>query len=94
VSRPLRYVIEVAEALDRLGNALAGGDARLTISSDAWRSECRGGKWGKIARPVIDWCAYAIAGQRNHCRNSDAFDTALTATIVEVASARPVIPPK
>ena len=39
----------------------------MTLSAWAYLSEQEGG-FGKISRPIIDWGAYILAGQTDHCK--------------------------
>lgn len=44
-----------------------------SFSSAAWRSQCHGGIYGRIARPVIDAIFRVIFGQHEHCANAFYF---------------------
>jgi hypothetical protein len=50
---------------------LLGGERpspRETISSKVGRSAEAGKRWALIAEQVINWLAFRLAGQVNHCR--------------------------
>ena len=55
---------EILKAYDRLGNAVANGDSRETISSRADRAQIEGRRWGCILCRLLD------KAQPNHCRDS------------------------
>jgi hypothetical protein len=55
--------VNMALAIDSCGNALFGGDFRMTISERTGLALIAGKRWGRIAAPVIDF----FFGE-NHCR--------------------------
>ena len=68
-------------SLDQLGHVILGGpkfilvggtvpNADETISSKVGRASLEGKRWARIAEKVIDWFAYALAGQTDHCLRS------------------------
>lgn len=63
-----QYLLNVAIALDQLGNALRGGSPDETLSAAAWRTEQAGKLGGRIFRPVID--LLFLPFERDHCRKS------------------------
>ena len=63
-----QYLLNVAIALDQLGNALRGGSPDETLSAAAWRTEQEGRILGRIFRPLIDLLAHHW--ERDHCRKS------------------------
>jgi hypothetical protein len=63
-----QYLLNVAIALDQLGNALRGGSPDETLSAAAWRTEQEGHILGRIFRPLID--LLARPWERDHCRKS------------------------
>ena len=63
-----QYLLNVAIALDQLGNALRGGSPDETLSAAAWRTEQKGLLLGRIFRPAIDLLVMPL--ERNHCRKS------------------------
>ena len=63
-----QYLLNIAIALDQLGNALRGGSPDETFSAAAWRTEQKGRLLGRIFRPVIDLLARPL--ERDHCRKS------------------------
>ena len=60
-----QYLLNVAIALDQLGNALRGGSPDETLSAAAWRTEQEGRILGRIFRPLIDLLFCPI--EREHC---------------------------
>jgi hypothetical protein len=57
--------------LDCLGNALAGGDPRETISSRAGKARANGVMWGCALCLVLGWIATLIFGKpTDHCAQS------------------------
>ena len=63
-----QYLLNVAIALDQLGNALRGGSPDETLSAAAWRTEQAGKLGGRIFRPLIDLLFCPI--EREHCRKA------------------------
>ena len=63
-----QYLLNIAIALDQLGNALRGGSPDETLSAAAWRTEQKGRLLGRIFRPVIDLLFRPF--ERDHCRKS------------------------
>ena len=64
------WLLQVAIAIDQLLNAVfCGGWADETMSSNSWRMDQRKGRWG-FMRPVIDWLAWNIFRDANHCEMS------------------------
>ena len=63
-----QYLLNVAIALDQLGNALRGGSPDETLSAAAWRTEQEGRILGRIFRPLID--LLARPWERDHCRTA------------------------
>ena len=63
-----QYLLNVAIALDQLGNALRGGSPDETLSAAAWRTEQKGRWLGRIFRPAID--LLFLPFERDHCRKS------------------------
>ena len=63
-----QYLLNVAIALDQLGNALRGGSPDETLSAAAWRTEQKGRLLGRIFRPLID-LVFALF-EKDHCRKS------------------------
>lgn len=57
-------LLQLAIAVDQLGNALIGGWADETISARAWRQRHKR-RW-RFAMRVID-AAFSLFGQREHC---------------------------
>src|SRR5262245_55652676 len=60
----LRYLFNLAIALDQVGNALLGGYANETLSARAARAMHAGRRWGCI------FCKLADLIHRDHCRYS------------------------
>ncbi|HEY6019486.1 MAG TPA: hypothetical protein VIY48_06185 [Candidatus Paceibacterota bacterium] len=59
--------------LDCLGNALAFGDPRETISSRAGKARNAGRTWGCVLCAFLGWVATLIAGKpTDHCGDSVA----------------------
>jgi hypothetical protein len=56
--------LQIAIAIDQLGNTLLGGMADETISARAWREQYSSRRWA-IARRVID---VLFAWEPEHCR--------------------------
>jgi hypothetical protein len=56
--------INMAVALDQQGNALLGGDPRMTLSERSGLARMAGKRWAKTAVPLID----AVFG-RGHCHS-------------------------
>ena len=66
-----KYLINLFIALDQLLNVFAAGDnPDETISSAVGRKAIAGRKWALVAERVIDWLAFKLTGERNHCRNA------------------------
>ena len=66
-----RYIHNLLIALDDLGNALINaGDPTETMSSRVGRNAIEGKKWALFLERVINWGAYLIGKQRDHCRAS------------------------
>ena len=63
-----QYLLNIAIALDQLGNALRGGSPDETLSAAAWRTEKKGRLLGRIFRPLID-LVFALF-EKDHCRKS------------------------
>ena len=63
-----QYLLNVAIALDQLGNALRGGSPDETLSAAAWRTEQKGRLLGRIFRPLID--LMFLPFEQDHCRKS------------------------
>ena len=63
-----QYLLNIAIALDQLGNALRGGSPDETLSAAAWRTEQKGRLLGRIFRPVIDLLFRPF--EQDHCRKS------------------------
>lgn len=61
--------MQVAVAVDQVGNALLGGFADETISSRSWRRAPFSRRWA-VARAAIDAMFLALARQRDHCQQS------------------------
>jgi hypothetical protein len=59
--------INMAVALDQQGNALFGGDPRMTISERAGLAQMDGKRWARLAVPLID----ALFGA-GHCADEAA----------------------
>jgi len=55
---------DIAEALDRAGNAATNGSQTETISSRANRARSEGRRWGCILCGLLDWI------KKDHCRDS------------------------
>lgn len=55
--------INMAVSLDTCGNALFGGDPRMTISERTGLAVMAGKRWGQIVAPVIDYFFWP-----DHCR--------------------------
>lgn len=71
-----RWPLASLTALDRFINAVVlFGDDRETISGRAWFAEQDGERWGKIARPMIDWLFSWHEAQ--HCMKSAEWDAAV-----------------
>ncbi|MFM0013703.1 hypothetical protein [Paraburkholderia sediminicola] len=65
------YVHSWWYCLDCLGNALAGGDPRETISSRAGKARRNGKEWACILCAFLGWVATLIAGApTDHCTES------------------------
>lgn len=60
-------LLQIAVAVDQLGNTLLGGWADETISARAWRQRHKR-RW-LVAMRVIDGIA-RLFGQRDHCRKA------------------------
>lgn len=58
-------LLQIAIAVDQLGNAVIGGWADETISARAWRQRHK--KRWRFAMRVID-AAFSLFGQQDHCR--------------------------
>lgn len=58
-------LLQIAIAVDQLGNSLIGGWADETISARAWRQRHKR-RW-RFAMRLID-AAFSLFGQREHCR--------------------------
>ena len=54
----------IAQALDRLGNATTGGDGKETISARAGRIQLEGRTWACVLCRVLNFL------QKDHCKNS------------------------
>ena len=63
-----QYLLNVAIALDQLGNALRGGSPDETLSAAAWRTEQKGRLLGRIFRPLID--LMFLPFELDHCRTA------------------------
>ena len=59
------YLGNLAVTLDQLGNGVVGGNAHGTLSARTWEAWCKGKRWARILRPVID----AVFG-RGHCERA------------------------
>lgn len=59
--------VQIAVAVDQLGNALLGGWADETISARAWRQQHKP-RWHAV-RVAVDAVA-RLFGQRDHCRKA------------------------
>ena len=66
-----RYLINLlVGCIDIPINTLFGGSPYETIS-ERFRRWAAAGRWyGKLGKRVIDFGAFEIAGQKNHCDNS------------------------
>lgn len=58
-------LLQIAIAVDQLGNALIGGWADETISARAWRQQHK--RHWRFAMRLID-AAFSLVGQQEHCR--------------------------
>jgi hypothetical protein len=81
-------LLQIAVAIDQLGNTLIGGWADETISARAWRQQHRPA-W-RVALRVIDGVA-RLFGQRDHCRK--AHESELLRLQSPPATRPPLIPP-
>lgn len=70
------WPVAVLTAFDRLLNAIALGDDRMSISARTWHADQSGKAWGRWARPKIDG-VFALFGQTDHCRHAAEFDAAV-----------------
>ena len=59
-----KWVWNILIALDRFGNAIAGGDPEETISSRAGKARNADKLWGKALCPILDWV------DPDHCTTS------------------------
>ena len=64
------YVKRLLIAIDQLGNTALDGDPDETISSRVGRNAVAGKWWALIAERVIDFIAWRVFGQYDHCRRS------------------------
>jgi hypothetical protein len=55
-------------ALDHQLCELVGGPPGFTLSSYAYEASTRGKLWARLWRPVIDWLAWRVWRERDHCR--------------------------
>jgi hypothetical protein len=62
------YHFRFWRAVDRLGNALTGGDDDETISHRVARARARGVWWGRVACWGLDKVKYAYPDWADHCR--------------------------
>lgn len=60
-------LLQIALAIDQLGNTLLGGWADETISSRCWRLRHKR-RW-RVAMRLVDGAA-RLFGQRDHCRKA------------------------
>lgn len=63
----MKQLLQIAIAVDQLGNTLIGGWADETISARAWRQRHKR-RW-RIAMRVID-AVFGLFGQQDHCRQA------------------------
>lgn len=63
----MRYLLNLAIALDQLANALLLGSPDETLSSRAHRADVKGRLFGRIFRPLIDTLFF---WQDRHCYQS------------------------
>lgn len=63
----MNYLKANVIAIDQLGNTLLGGSPDETLSARAWRVEQKGGLWGRLLRPTIDF-VFRVFGDPDHCR--------------------------
>lgn len=58
----------IVQAKDQLGNVLIGGDQDEWISARAWRLRAQP-RWARAQR-AIDWLAFHLAGEVDHCKRA------------------------
>jgi hypothetical protein len=54
--------------LDVAVNQLGGGRDGETISGTIGRAVQRGERWAPFVARVVDWCAYRLVRQTDHCK--------------------------
>ena len=70
-------ILAILILLDRIVNVLLGGAWRETLSSRAHRMRAKGQPvWGWTA-DFIDWWAYALFRQKDHCRRQWALEVSM-----------------
>lgn len=62
----------IAVATTQFINACTGGMPDETFCSRMWRKKQAGSKFATIAVTVLDWVAWHIFGDPNHCQDSYA----------------------
>lgn len=68
-----RRFLNVAIALDQLAwtvVTLGDGCPDETISAALWRMESQGKRAGRWLRPIVDWLAWTLFRDKNHCLES------------------------
>lgn len=77
-----RRLLNLLVALDRLAYVvvtLGNGTSRETLSGAAWRVEQKGGIFGRIFRPAIDFVFRPF--EREHCRRQHERDSGLNVRV-------------
>lgn len=62
----MSYLHRLLVAIDELGNTVADGNPRETISSRVGRAARDGKWWGRLLQPVINW----LMGNPHHCQEA------------------------
>lgn len=62
------YLLQVAIAFDRLGNAFLGGSADETLSSHAHRMRLKQRPLWSLFAAFVDWAFWHLAEHVDHCR--------------------------
>lgn len=70
----MSYLKRILIAIDQLGNAAANGNPDETVSSRVGKNAIAGKWWALVAEKVINWTAWHVFHDPDHCRRAIEYD--------------------